>query len=186
MTKLAKLAVLSAVSTATILTPLTTALANSTVVYDEQTTRSIRTSPSGSSSIDSRYYPYADRRTRTQNSYHIEQKTHRYTEHKTHRHVHQHVGVPRNTGDTLAAGVLGLAAGAILGNALKQPEQPQVVYQIQPQNQIVYQAQQTPTQQPGTDEWLRYCKKTYRSFNPQTGTFRGHDGLDHFCYAPIK
>ncbi|WP_375609907.1 BA14K family protein, partial [Bartonella sp. AC53GZZY] len=25
-----------------------------------------------------------------------------------------------------------------------------------------------------------------RSFNPKTGTFRGSDGLNHVCYAPIN
>lgn len=35
--------------------------------------------------------------------------------------------------------------------------------------------------EPWTPEWARWCNNKYRSFNQNTGTFRGYDGLDHFC-----
>ena len=35
--------------------------------------------------------------------------------------------------------------------------------------------------QPWTAGWREWCGNNYRSFNAQTGTFRGYDGLDHFC-----
>lgn len=35
--------------------------------------------------------------------------------------------------------------------------------------------------EPWTREWHRWCGKRYRSFNHQTGTYRGYDGYDHFC-----
>lgn len=37
--------------------------------------------------------------------------------------------------------------------------------------------------EPWTQQWQNYCSKKYRSFNPNTGTFRGYDGLNHFCVA---
>ena len=39
------------------------------------------------------------------------------------------------------------------------------------------------TIEPWTNEWYRYCAQRYRSFKPATGTYRGYDGLDHFCVA---
>jgi BA14K-like protein len=35
--------------------------------------------------------------------------------------------------------------------------------------------------QPWSAEWYRYCRDRYRTFNPSTGTFGGHDGQLHFC-----
>ena len=35
--------------------------------------------------------------------------------------------------------------------------------------------------EPWTPEWAQWCDENYRSFNQNTGTFRGYDGLDHFC-----
>ncbi|WP_042995319.1 BA14K family protein [Bartonella quintana] len=147
------------------------------------------------------HHHHVEHQRREHNNYHVERKTHRYVERKkiTHRHIYEHhVTNNNNSGDALAAGILGLAAGAVLGNVLKKPEQPQivyqgvpqVVYQQVPQSQIIYEVQSTarykPLQQPWADDWLQYCKKKYRSFNPKTGTFRGYDGLEHICYAPLS
>jgi hypothetical protein len=35
--------------------------------------------------------------------------------------------------------------------------------------------------QPWTPQWYAYCQKRYRTFNPNSGTFTGNDGLQHFC-----
>lgn len=155
-------------------------------------------------------YHHGDHKRREHNRHHVERKTYRYVERKktTHHHIYEHHVTRDNSGDALAAGILGLAAGAILGNVLKKPEQPQIIYQPMPQRQVVYQevpqevyqqvpetqiiyesqstATYQPLQQPWTRGWLQYCKKKYRSFNPKTGTFRGYDGQDHFCYAPLN
>ena len=32
-----------------------------------------------------------------------------------------------------------------------------------------------------TPDWYSYCYSRYRSFNPNTGTFIGYDGYEHFC-----
>ncbi|WP_297323238.1 BA14K family protein [uncultured Bartonella sp.] len=103
------------------------------------------------------------------------------------RHHHHHNG----HGDAVAAGAIGLAAGAILGSALSQPSQPQVIYQAPPP--VYYPpapryyppapAAYKPVYQPWSPGWRNYCANKYRSFNPQTGTYRGIDGLNHFCNA---
>ncbi|WP_273759319.1 BA14K family protein [Bartonella sp. ML70XJBT.G] len=133
---------------------------------------------------------------------HFEHRTYHYSERNTtthHHHTHKHYGSRKKSGDALAAGILGLAAGAILSNIFKEPERPQtqiiyqtpqhpqVIYQEPPQ--VIYEVQTTtyhPLQQSDTHDWLQYCKKKYRSFNPQKGTFRGSDGREHFCYAPVN
>lgn len=35
--------------------------------------------------------------------------------------------------------------------------------------------------EPWTQAWYDYCSDKYRSFDPQTGTYKGYDGLRHFC-----
>ncbi|WP_375616079.1 MULTISPECIES: BA14K family protein [unclassified Bartonella] len=129
--------------------------------------------------------------------HHVENKTYHYVERKKTKHRNIHID---NSGDALAMGVLGLATGTILGTVFKKPEQPQIVYQTAPQQmvvyqqipqeQIIYEVQQTATYQPlqqsWESDWLQYCKKKYRSFNPKTGTFRDRNGVEHLCYAPIN
>jgi hypothetical protein len=96
-------------------------------------------------------------------------------------------------GDAVAAGVLGLAAGAIIGGALSQPRyhggyyEPDYYYEPAP----VYVAPAPVYVQPApvysyareawTPDWYAYCEGRYRSFNPQTGYFLGYDGQYHFC-----
>lgn len=63
-----------------------------------------------------------------------------------------------DAGAAVAAGVVGLAAGAILGSALS--------------------AQGAPARDSG---WLDYCASKYRSFDPASGTYLGHDGRRHAC-----
>ncbi len=69
-------------------------------------------------------------------------------------------------GAAVAAGVAGLAVGAILGGALAAPRQPAYVY---------------ANPAPWTPAWYRYCESRYRSFDPGSGTFLGYDGRRHFC-----
>ena len=40
-----------------------------------------------------------------------------------------------------------------------------------------------PSLEPWSPEWFRYCGDRYGSFNPDTGTYLGYDGLNHFCVA---
>jgi hypothetical protein len=94
-----------------------------------------------------------------------------------------------NNSDAWAAGAVGLAAGALLGSALAQPAEP--IYRDYDDGYYrrpvrVYR-EVAPRYyggaQPWSPSWYRYCADRYRSFNPETGTFRGYDGRDYFCNA---
>ena len=113
---------------------------------------------------------------------------------------HRHHG----SGDAVAAGVIGLAAGALIGSALSQPQptyvQPEPIYDAPPAyypaprayypaprayyappRQVTYYRQ--GGFEPWSRSWYNYCSDRYRSFNPNTGTYRGYDGRGHFCTA---
>lgn len=101
------------------------------------------------------------------------------------RHVYrQHNRHYRNyrNNDAIALGVLGLAAGAVIGGAIANSPryvEPQPIYRHRPARVIQYQG----GLEPWTRGWYNYCQQRYRSFNARTGTFRGYDGRDHFCVA---
>jgi hypothetical protein len=105
-----------------------------------------------------------------------------------------------HNGDAIAAGVLGLAAGALIGGALANDQPPRYAdryyddgyydrdvvvrpapvrrYYVEPQ--VVYADRYA---EPWTRGWYEYCSDRYRSFNSRTGTFTGNDGEQHFCSA---
>jgi BA14K-like protein len=121
--------------------------------------------------------------------------------------------------DALVAGVIGLAAGAIIVGALAdQNNQPRVYYRqrvydepvydgpafdepvyaqpdedyyppqprphiIRRHPQVIYSDNYAGSFEPWTRGWYQYCASRYRSFNPDRGTYRGNDGLNHFCKA---
>jgi len=131
-----------------------------------------------------------------------------------------------NNGDLLAAGIIGLALGAIIADQTRprtiyvQPNPvyvpPRPVY-VQPQptydpyverrslhdtyynndydrydsdrryrhddgpTVIRYEDEIQASYEPWSQGWAAWCDSKYRSFNPNTGTYRGYDGLDHFC-----
>lgn len=99
----------------------------------------------------------------------------------------------RDRSDAIAAGVIGLAAGAIIAGALAQPSTPtyaappRVYYPPQPAYNTYPSAPATVKYrggaQPWSKAWYNYCSQKFRSFNPKTGTYRGYDGADHFCVA---
>lgn len=78
-------------------------------------------------------------------------------------HYHRHRG-----GDALAAGAVGLAAGALIGSA------------------IASQAQAAPPPPPGTvdPKVAAYCARKYRSYDPVTGTFMANNGMRYVCTYP--
>ena len=106
--------------------------------------------------------------------------------HRRHNH--------RGGGEAAAAGIIGFAAGAILGGALSQPRyghgyygggyggyyEPDVVY-VEPAPVYVQPAPVYYALEPWTPEWYAYCEDKYRSFNPSTGYFKGYDGRYHLC-----
>ena len=68
--------------------------------------------------------------------------------------------------DDLAAGVFGLAAGALFGAAVGAASQPSAPVAVNNQ------------------EWLAYCSNRFKSFDPASGTYLGYDGVRHPCVMP--
>ncbi|WP_276200099.1 BA14K family protein [Chelatococcus sp. XZ-Ab1] len=66
-------------------------------------------------------------------------------------------GYGYDPGAAIAAGIFGLAAGAIASSAIAAPPRR-------------YDA-----------GWVAYCSRKYKSFNPRTGTYLGYDGRRHVC-----
>lgn len=103
-----------------------------------------------------------------------------------HHSYHSH-----GSGDAVAAGVLGLAAGAIIGGALtSRPDYYEPDYVVRrpypgparryyPVGRVAYEG----AVEPWTPEWYSYCSDRYRTFNARSGTFTGYDGQQHFCAA---
>lgn len=137
-------------------------------------------------------------------------KKHWKKHHHVHVHKHKK-RKHRNNGDALAAGVIGFAIGAIIADQASRNRQPDVIYvkpRPQPQpiytqpyverrqlgnvysggsaydhgpNVIRYEDEVSASYEPWTPAWAEWCDNRYRSFNINTGTFRGYDGKDHFC-----
>lgn len=73
----------------------------------------------------------------------------------------------RDPGAAVAAGIIGLATGAILGQALAVP-----------------QPRHAPRVQYHDANAIAYCARKYRSFDPNSFTFLGYDGRRHYCRVP--
>ncbi|WP_262032209.1 BA14K family protein [Microvirga sp. Mcv34] len=71
-------------------------------------------------------------------------------------------------GAAVAAGVAGVAAGALIAGALAN------------------QAQAAPPAPPGTvdPQMAAYCARKYRSYDPATGTFLATNGMRYVCTYP--
>ncbi len=140
---------------------------------------------------------------------------HAYNKQKRH---HQVKRKKSSKGNLVAAGVIGLALGAIIAseanknkrsthNTYNRPA-PQPTYQygnngqphVLPQvgrhipldnynnapvssrgNPNVITFRESASLEPWSPGWREWCSNRYRSFNARTGTYRGFDGLDHFC-----
>lgn len=99
-----------------------------------------------------------------------------------HGYYHHH----NNAGGVIAAGALGVAAGAVIGSVLAPPPAPVYVEPAyvepayptyyRPAPRVVYAAPQ-----PWSRAWYDACSARYRSFDPRSGTFIGYDGASHFC-----
>jgi len=95
--------------------------------------------------------------------------------------------------DALVGGLIGLTAGLIIMDTLNRPRPapvyrtyPQTVYDYPPApapRVIQYREAQSYGLEPWSKAWFRYCSDRYRSFNAETGTYRGYDNRDHFCVA---
>ena len=108
------------------------------------------------------------------------------------RHRHYHHG---GNGDFVAAGILGLAVGALAAGIATGPRYDYEYYEPirrEPRprpvrNYYVEEPEVVYVEryglEPWTVEWYSYCEDRYRSFNPANGTFTGYDGVQRFCRA---
>lgn len=91
-------------------------------------------------------------------------------------------------GSAAAAIILGITGAAIIAGALSNSN-PSTVYETYPAPNAYPPAPSGgpkvitygSTLEPWTRGWYEWCDDRYRSFNPETGTYRGYDGRDHFC-----
>jgi hypothetical protein len=67
-------------------------------------------------------------------------------------------------GSAAAAGIAGLAAGALIGGAIASQ-----------------QAQAAPTYVVPNQSAHAYCSQRFRSYDPASGTYLGYDGIRHPC-----
>jgi hypothetical protein len=81
--------------------------------------------------------------------------------------------------DHAAAGAVGFSAGALLGSALARPQYytPAWVYATPAPAPVIY------GYSPWPPVWYTYCRGKFRSFDPNTGYYRGYDGQPHFCFG---
>lgn len=116
----------------------------------------------------------------------------RWREHRIHR-SHD------SDGDVVAAGIVGLALGALAvgaiaasreehaGNPLRHPR-PRPDRDFVVDDGPAYVADDGyddygPSFEPWSRSWYRYCQQRYRTFDPESGTYVGYDGREHFCNA---
>ena len=107
------------------------------------------------------------------------------------RKHHRPVIVQQHNDDALVTGLIGLAAGAIIIGALTQPKpvyqpRPVTVYDYPAAPRVIHAPQVIDYDEglePWSRQWFRYCTNRSQSFNPETGTYLGHDGRRHFCAA---
>ena len=86
------------------------------------------------------------------------------------RVYHHHHHYRRDSGAAVAAGVAGLAAGALIAGAIASQAQ----------------AQPAVPPPPGTvdPQVAAYCARKYRSYDPATGTFLSANGMRYVCTYP--
>ncbi|WP_417690817.1 BA14K family protein [Roseibium sp.] len=77
-------------------------------------------------------------------------------------------------GAAVAAGIFGLAAGALIAGAANNQRNSYSAPVPAP-------GTATMGYQPWSPAWYRYCSSKYRSFNPNTGTFTTYGGEQKFC-----
>ncbi|MEJ8474660.1 BA14K family protein [Roseibium algae] len=114
-----------------------------------------------------------------------------HRDHRPNRGHHQKKKHNNDVGIAVAAGVIGLAAGAILLGATSGPSRaapPRTYYPPAPAGGYYPPAPHRGTihgagygAQPWSPAWYRYCTNKFRSFNPNTGTYTTYSGVQKFC-----
>jgi hypothetical protein len=92
----------------------------------------------------------------------------------------------RRGGGAAAAGIAGLAAGALLGGALAAPGYPDQGYYSGGYYAPGYYAPDpgyyyAPVPAYPAGGSVAYCQSLYRTYDPASGTYLGYDGLRHPC-----
>lgn len=114
--------------------------------------------------------------------------------HERHHHNRRPVVVRRHndTGALIAAGIVGLAVGAMIAGANQAPPPPRraATPRYEPgyfppapgtdNPDVVYAS---GALEPWSPEWENWCENRYRTFDADTGTYMGYDGKRHFCVA---
>ncbi|MTH96791.1 BA14K family protein [Roseibium sp. RKSG952] len=103
-----------------------------------------------------------------------------------HRRHNKHHNKRKNNdvGAAVAAGVIGLAAGAIIAGAASKPAYaapPATAYYPPAPAPAPGYVQGPAGYQPWSPAWYQYCSSKYRSFNPNTGTYTTYRGVQRFC-----
>lgn len=92
------------------------------------------------------------------------------------RHKKRH----NDAGAAVAAGIFGLAAGAIIAGAMNNNTQAAPAYGPV-YGPVPAPGYAPPGYQPWSPAWYQYCSSKYRSFNPNTGTYTTYSGVQKFC-----
>ena len=103
-----------------------------------------------------------------------------------------------NDADLLAAGIFGVAIGAIVIGSINDREPAVVQPRPRPHWDEFPRAPRDPeaispkviaydgydaAAEPWSDEWFQYCEDRYRTFDPRTGTYVAKGGKRRFCIA---
>ena len=88
-----------------------------------------------------------------------------------------------DNGGAIAAGIGGLALGALIGGAVASPRyEPDYYYGRPVPVQRVYPLHRVrPGYRSVSAEHVAACARHYRTYNPSTDTFTGNDGRAHYC-----
>ena len=108
-------------------------------------------------------------------------------------HDRRSVVVHNDSGALVAAGILGLAVGAIAAGVASQPRPPVYHDPYRYERADRYPPARAYRDysydryaggyEPWSPQWYRYCSQRYRSFDPQTGTYTLRPGVQRFCVA---
>ncbi|MBD1547482.1 BA14K family protein [Roseibium aggregatum] len=103
-----------------------------------------------------------------------------WNHHEPRRHHDGRRKKNNDVGAAVAAGIIGLAAGAILLGATSQPRYAEPAPNYYPP--APYPGRVSGYgYQPWSPAWYDYCSSKYRTFNPSTGTYTTYRGEQKFC-----
>ncbi|MEO1066917.1 MAG: BA14K family protein [Pseudomonadota bacterium] len=93
---------------------------------------------------------------------------HRFHGGRHHYRGHRRYKRHRGNGAAVAAGIIGLTAGAIIASQAHKSHR---------RNRVIRHS----SFEPFTPEWYAACARKYRSFNPETGRFLSYSGKYRLC-----